>query len=429
MTTEKKYWDSEIEVMPLNKLNVLQQERLQATVNLCYENSAFYRRKLDEAGIKPQDIKTLEDLRNLSLTETMELRTTSIVDKIAVPMEKVKYISSTSGTSGLPEPILYTKHEFDTVIDTDARLKWQMGVRPWDVVQLLSGFECCRQAYHLLGATLLLEHAGRWNLDQQIRLGQVMGVTVIDNLPSLVLNYFDRATQLGMNMRESKVRLIIGVAEGWAESYRKQVESEYGVTLRTGYALMEVGNIAGECEAATGSQHILSDFVILEVIDPETKKVLNHDQEGELVVTTLKNETMPLIRYRTGDVTSLLPYQPCPCGRTHPKISKVKGRVADAIKVKGKNFFPIDIEEVIAGVPGLRDEFQIIVDMPGELERLKIKVEYRPEIKDLRTMREKVEEALYQGLGVESEVELVPAGTIGRSLFKAKRLITTYGKA
>ena len=174
--------------------------------------------------------------------------------------------------------------------------------------------------------------------------------------------------------------------------------------------------------------HTDSDHLIVEVIDPETKQPLGPGEEGEPVVTTLIADAVPLIRYRTGDIGTLLPYEICPCGRTHPKISMIKGRVTQRMKVGGRNILPIDIEEIVAGIPGLGNEYQIILDKPSELERLRLKVEFKPDIRDLHALKQKVEEAIYRDLAIESGVELVPVGTLERTLFKAQRVITTCEK-
>jgi len=424
MAQERKYWDPEAETMPLDKLKRLQEEKLQEIVARAYEKTALYQRKFDAVGIKPQDIKTLDDLEKLPFTEYLEdFCQTPIPEKMTVPMEEIKIVSSTSGTvSGFTQPVLMTMREWEFLRDFEARFRWTIGVRPWDVAFVLTGFDCCPEGYKKLGATLLLGHTGRRNMDHQIRLIKVMGVTVLEHLPSLVLRYFERAKELGIDIRETKLRLVSGAGEGWAESFKRKVEAEYGLPFRTGYGSAEGGGGAAECEAGRG-MHIFSDYCIFEVIDPETKKVLGPGEEGELVCTSFVNETMPTIRYRMGDVARMLPYEPCPCGRTHPKISMVKGRVSQIIKIKGKKILPIDVEEVVASTPGLGEEYQLIVPKPGELERLKVKAEHRPEVENVAALRNRFEEAIYHQLGVESEVELVPLGTLSRAIFKAQRLI------
>lgn len=421
MAEERKYWKPEIEAMPQDKVRKMQEKKLQSLVSRAYEKTALYRRKFDQAGIKPSDIRTLDDLKMLPLTEYLEdFCNIPYLDKLAVPLNEVTAIGSTSGTvSGFSQPTFMTRRDAQLFSEGVTRIVWAMGVRPGDIMQViipLGGFEA-------LGVTVMPSFAGRGNLDYQIRLAALMNVTVLMHFPSLALRYLERAKEIGINIRETKLRLIIGSGETLAEAVRRQVESEYGVAFRMMYGSAETNLFASECEQG-GGMHVLADCYIVEIIDPQTKQPLDPGEEGEIVVTTLESEAMPLIRYRMGDVGSLLPYEPCSCGRTHPKISMVKGRVAHIIRVKDKKLLPIDIEEVIAGIPGLGSEYQVIVGVK-ELDRLKVKVETRPGIGELTRLKGQVEETLYQRLGIDSEVELVPARSLPRALFKAQRLITT----
>jgi len=343
-----------------------------------------------------------------------------------VPIEEVKEVSSTSGTlSGFTQPFMMTKKEAKAYYQNEARMRAICGVTASDVVQVLTGFECCRNGYYYLGSTVLMDHAGRRNMDHQIRLTHVMGVTVLEHLPSHVLLYFERAKQLGIDIRKTRLRMVVGVGEGWAEAYRKKVEKEYGIPFRSAYGLVETSVLAAECPEG-GGMHTAMDHFIIEVIDPETGKNLAPGEEGELVITPLNNIAMPLIRYRTGDVGSVILYQRCKCGNTHQKISLVRGRVSQFIKVGGNRILPMDIEEIVAITPGLGDEYQIIVDSPGELKRLKIKAEIRPETRNQEELKKEMEEMIRRNLGIGIEVEFVPLGTLGRSLFKAQRIIRTY---
>ncbi|MDY7032274.1 MAG: AMP-binding protein [Thermodesulfobacteriota bacterium] len=427
MTEEKKYWDEEIETMPLERLKKLQEERFISLVNRAYEKTKLYRRKFDGAGIKPSDIQGLDDLQKLPLTTyTDDFCKSSPLEKLAIPMDEVVTINSTSGTlSGYTQPILLSKKDWDFYIYGEARSRWTIGVRPKDVVQCLTPFESSSRGYQAIGTTMLLSTAGRGNPDHQIKLAKEMGVTVMEYLPSLVLNYFDRASQLGIDIRETKLRLVVGGGECFADAYRERIEAEYGIPFRTLYGSAEAGGIGLECEVGDGL-HFFADCGIIEVIDIDTEEVLPAGEEGQIVYTPLWNEAVPLIRYKVGDVGTVLPYKPCACGRTHPKLSLIKGRVAHMVRVQGKRVFPIDLEEIIAKIPDLGSENQIIVDTPGELEKLKVKAEYRPEVKEVSRLKNRLEEAIYEELGVKSEVELVPAGTLGRVIFKAQRLIKTY---
>ena len=416
-----------IEKAPLKELKEIQTRRLRHLVKWAYERTRLYRRKFDEAGLKPKDIRNLEDLNKVPLTRYLEdFVKTPLSDKLAVPIEEVKEVSSTSGTlSGFTQPFMMTKKEAKAYYQNEARMRAICGVTTSDVVQVLTGFECCRNGYYYLGSTVLMDHAGRRNMDHQIRLTQVMGVTVLEHLPSHVLLYFEKAKQLGIDIKKTKLRMVVGVGEGWAEAYRKKVEKEYGIPFRSAYGLVETSVLAAECPEG-GGMHTAMDNFIIEVIDPETGKNLVPGEEGELVITPLNNIAMPLIRYRTGDVGSVIPYQRCKCGNTHQKISLVRGRVAQFIKVGGNRILPMDIEEIVAITPGLGDEYQIILDSPGELKRLKIKAEIRPETQNQEEVKKEMEEIARRHLGIEVEVEFFPRGTLGRSLFKAQRVIKTY---
>lgn len=420
----KKYG---FENIPLPQLKEIQERKLRHLVRWAYERTGLYRRKWEEVGLKPKDLRKVEDLKKAPLTRYVEdFVKTPVSDKLAVPMNEVKEVSSTSGTlSGFTQPFMLTKKEARVYYQNEARVRAICGVTPSDVVQVLTGFECCRNGYYALGSTVLMDHAGRRNIDHQIRLTQVMGVTVLEHLPSHVLLYFERAKQLGIDIRQTKLRLVVGVGEGWAEAYRRKIEAEYGVPFRSAYGLVETSVVAGECPEGEGMHTVMDNFII-EVINPETGESLMDGEEGEIVITPLNNVAMPLIRYRTGDVGSIIPYKLCKCRNTHQKISLVRGRVSQFIKVSGRRILPMDIEEIVALMPGLGDEYQIILDHPGELEKLNVKAEIRPEIQNAEGVKKKMEEMIRKNLGIESEVELVPLGSLGRSLFKAQRVIKAY---
>jgi len=429
MSEERKYWDFGMETMPLDKLRELQLQRLQDLVSRAYANSKFYKRKFDEVEVKLEDINTLDDLKKLPLIKSEEFRGIPWSEKLAVPQDKVKHISSTSGTTAIPQVLPYTRHEFEIRCTEDARVRWTLGVRPSDIVQQLgitSGADCCRMGYQILGASLLYGIAGRGVLDDEIRIAQIAGVTVLEHMPSLVLKYFERAKELGIDIKKSPLRLIVGIGEGFAEARRRKIEEEYGVSFMSFYGQMELSTIGIECEAKQGL-HIIGDNCLVEIVDPETGETLAPGEEGEIVTTCLWSEATPYIRYRSGDVSSIT-YEPCSCGRTHPRLSMVRGRIIDAITIRDKKLFPVDVEEVVASIPELGNEYQIILDKPREQDILQVKAEYRPEVKNVARLKEKTVNALNQALGVESRVELVPQGTMPRVMFKAQRVITTYPK-
>jgi len=425
MVAERPYWDQEAETMPYNELRKLQEQRLQELVAYAYERTKFYQNKFDEAGVKPSDIHTFDDLKKLPLIEDDDIRNAPLEDKLSVPLSEVHQCCSSSGTTGFPEPLALTRNDFDIAcIDSVARLEWTMGVRPTDLVQHLMGLPCLNLVSKVMGARTMGEQAGRGRMDNQILLGKMMGITVLETMPSIALQYFERAKEIGTDIRKTAIRLVVGIGEGIAESVKKKAAEEYGSVFRDYYAASTAGELASECESG-GGLHIVADRIIMETINPDTQQILEPGKEGELVVTNLIRRAIPRIRIRISDVASILPYEPCICGRTHPKMSKVRGRIVQIIDIKGKKFFPIDVEEVLGTVPELGYDYQIIRDKPKP-DRLKLKVECQPHAQDLRSLSGRVEEALYHGLGVESEVELVPMGGISRVLFKAQRVITTY---
>ena len=266
----------------------------------------------------------------------------------------------------------------------------------------------------------------RYNLDQEINLAITVGATIIEYMPSFMLAYFGRAEEMGIDIRQTKLRLAIGVGEPWAESSKRKFQNKYGMPYTTWWGSMDMGIIASECEERDG-MHPFADRSIIEVINPETGGPVPDGEEGELVITPLLGHTMPLIRYRPGDVGKVFPYKPCPCGRTLPKMSPVRGRVSQIIKVGDKKVLPLDVEEIVASTDGLADDYLVIIDRPGELDRLKVKMEYQVGIKDLEVLKGRVNEAFYRELGIESEVELVPRGALSTGFaFKTARITKTY---
>jgi phenylacetate-CoA ligase len=424
---ERRFWNEEMETLPPQRLRKLQEERIQNAVDWAYQRTKYYRRLFDQAGVKPGDISTPDDLSKLPFTTDIEVATDiPLKDRLAVPEEEIRMYHSTSGTVGLVVPIPFSKRDEEAFLrEGEARGRWIMGARPWDVVQVLTRFDCCSLGYKELGASLVLMSAGRYNTDHQIRLTKEAGVTVIEHMPSLLLSYFERMEKTGIDFKTTKLRMVSGVGEGWAESYKKKVEEKYGIPFMTLYGAVETAPFfAAECEIRQG-MHINADLGILEVIDPDTGLRLAEGEEGELVVTLFQREAMPLIRYRVGDVGAILPYKPCLCGRTMPKMSYVKGRVSQIMKIGGRKLLPIDVEEVVARFEDLENEFRIICQKP-DMDNLKLRIEHKSGVKELRVLRNKVEEALYNQLGIKAEVDLVATGTLERVTFKAQRIERRY---
>ncbi|MDY7031428.1 MAG: hypothetical protein SVY10_05890 [Thermodesulfobacteriota bacterium] len=266
----------------------------------------------------------------------------------------------------------------------------------------------------------------RHGIDQEIQLAIKVGASVIEYMPSFMLTYFERAKELGIDIRETKLRLAIGIGEPWSEANKKNFFNQYGLPYYSWWGSMDMGIIGSDCEARTG-MHLFADRYIIEVVDPETGEPLPDGEEGEFLITPLLNQSMPLIRYRPGDVGRMFPYEPCSCGRTLPKMSSVRGRVSQRINIRGKKILPLDVEEIVAGIEGLAGDYLVDIYKKGEMERLRVKMEYKPDVKNLNRLKDSIHEAFHWDYGIESEVELVPKGSLTTGFaFKTARVIKTY---
>jgi len=428
MQHKADYWDPELETMPPEKLRELQEERLCALVNRVYQKVPFYQKKLNEARIKPEDIKGLADLPRLPVTEYLEdFVATPLEEKLAVPWELITDILSTSGTlSGFTQPVPFTSQDLDTAMNLGARSVRMAGVREEDTIQLLIPFDLFVLALKKVASKVIPSIAGRMMLDNQIKLAKVAGATVILIVPSYLLRFCERAKELGIDLKnDTRLRTAIGAGEPLSAPVRNRIEAESGIRYYDLYGSSEGALIGGDCSQRDGL-HIWADHYLLEIIDPDSLKPLSPGEEGELVITTLTKEAMPLIRYRTGDVTRLLPNGHCSCGRTHPKIAPIRGRVDHIIKVQGVNLLPSDIEDFIVGTTELGTEFRIIVDRKGALQQLKIEVELAPGVSHTQTLKQKLEAAFEQATSLKSEIELVPPGALPQTQFKAQRIVKNY---
>ena len=431
MPQETNYWDTEIETLPLAKLKGLQEERLQALLRTAYQKIPFYREKFDKANIKPEDIHTLADIPKLPLTRYIEdFVATPIEQKLAVPWTSVTQIMTTSGTiSGFTQPVASTESDIEEGLGLMARTVRMAGVKSDDIVQFLLPWDALMPAVKRLGCKAIPSMAGRMRLDDQIKLAKLIKSTVVFAMPSYMLRFTRRAQELGIDLRnDTALRLAILGGEPLAAPMKEKLEEETGIDFYDIYGFAEVMAIAGECTQREGL-HIWVDSYLPEVVDLDTLQPLEPGIEGELVITTLTKEAMPLIRYRTGDITKLLAPEPCPCGRTHSKIGTVRGRVYDLIRIQGCKLLPRDVEEIIADIPDLGGEYRIIVDKKEEMDTLKIKAEHQQGILNLTSLQERVKATFEQRTSLRCQVELVPPGSLPQTQFKAQRVIKTYEKA
>ncbi len=425
------YWQPEYETMDRDSLKELQLKRLKKTAASVYNNVPFYQQKLSDAGIKPDDLKSLEDAVKLPFTRKPDLRANYPFGLFAVPNKDVVRIHASSGTSGKPTVVGYTANDIDMWADMMARDLAMVGVGPDDVFQnslnygLFTGGMGFHNGIEKLGAMAIPAATG--NTARQLEMMQDFGVTVLNCTPSYALYLAETAKELDVT---DKLSLRIGTfgGEPWSSSTRKELENAFGIKAYDSYGLSELigPGVAFECEEQDGL-HIWDDHFLIEVLDSEGEPVAE-GEKGELVLTSLTKEAFPVIRYRTGDITRLLEPE-CGCGRTTTRISRILGRSDDMLIVRGINVFPSQIEDVLVGIDGITDQFQIVLDRnQRRMDEITVRVEllgiaFTGELKDLATIKKQVEGELKGVLNIRTNVDLVEKGTIPRTTGKAQRVI------
>lgn len=425
-------WDKNHECMPREELEQLQLERLQATLNRVYKNVSCYRNKFNAAGIIPEDVQSLADLSRLPFTVKEDLRLNYPYGMFAVPLREVVRIHSSSGTTGKPTVVGYTRHDLDTWSNLVARFMTAAGVTHDDVVQIAFGYGLFTGAFGLhygtetIGASVIPMSGG--NTDKQIMIMQDYKTTVLVCTPSYALTIADRMEKLGVKPQDLALRVGLFGGEPWSEEMRRQIEERLHIVATDNYGLSEVmgPGIAGDCLHKCG-MHIFEDHFIPEIIDPVTCEVLPPGSVGELVLTSLTKEAFPMIRYRTRDITRL-DYAPCACGRTLVRMQKTMGRSDDMLIIKGVNVFPTQIEEILFQVEGCEPHYQLIIERIDNVDRLEVQVEvneaiFFDEMKKQREFVLTVEKRLANALGIGAKVKLVEPSTILRSEGKAERVI------
>ena len=426
------YWDKENETLKKEKLVKLQEERLKKIVRYCYENVAFYRKKFKEAKIAPEDIKSLDDLDKIPFTVKDDLRNAYPLGMLAVPRSEIIRIHASSGTTGKPTIVAYTRKDIETWSELMARVLTSVGITKHDTMQLIYNYAFFTGGlgFHYgaerIGATVIPSGVG--NTKKQILTMRDLEVTAFSSTPSYALYIAEYAEkELGIDISEFKLRVGVFGAEPWSEGLRKKIEDAYGIEAYDNYGLSELcgPGVSVECSERQGL-HVWSDHFIVEVIDPETGEKLDEGKKGELVFTTLTKEAMPLLRYRTRDI-SMLFEEECACGRTHPRIARIHGRSDDMLIIRGVNVFPSQIEHVLMQIPEVGENYQIVVDR-DVLDKLLVKVEvtekvFSDKLADLLALEKKIERELKEVLNVYAKVELVSPGSIPRTPGKAKRII------
>jgi phenylacetate-CoA ligase len=425
-------WDSAHECMPREELEQLQLERLQATLNRVYKNVTCYRRKFDELGIVPEDIQSLEDLRRLPFTFKEDLRLNYPYGMFAVPLREVVRIHSSSGTTGKPTVVGYTRNDIKTWSNLVARFQTAAGVTHDDVMQITFGYGLFTGAFglhygaELIGASVIPTGGG--NTEKQIMIMQDYRTTALVGTPSYALTLADRMVGLGIDPKSLSLKVGLFGGEPWSEEMRREIEQRLGIIATDNYGLSEVmgPGVAGECLERCG-MHIFEDHFLPEIIDPDTGAVLPPGAVGELVLTTLTKEALPVIRYRTRDITRLI-YEPCRCGRTMVRMEKTRGRSDDMLIIKGVNVFPTQIEEVLFQIEGCAPHYQLVIDRIDNVDTLEVQVEvnesiFFDEMKKQRAFVTLVEKRLASVLNVGARVKLVEPASIPRHEGKAQRVI------
>ncbi|AGK60510.1 phenylacetate-CoA ligase [Archaeoglobus sulfaticallidus PM70-1] len=427
-----KYWEKE-EIMPLKEIEELQMKRLRFTLKNAYENVPFYHRKFREAGIKPEDIKKREDMAKVPLTVKEDLRENYPFGLFAVDKKEIIRIHTSSGTSGKPKVVGYTRDDLENWINMVARCLYMVGIRDHDVFQnmvsytFFTGGLGFHYAAERIGAMVVPSGTGQ--TEKQIQYMFDFGTTVIHATPSYAMHIKEVAEGMGIDPREIGLRIGCFGAEPWSDNTRKRLEDAYDIKAYDSYGLSEMNGpgVAFECEEQYGL-HIWADHYFIEIIDPETLEPVSDGEKGELVLTPLTKQALPLIRYRTGDITYILDEGKCSCGRTHPRIHRILGRSDDMVVIRGINVFPSQIEDVLMRIPEVGDHFQVLITRNGSLDEITVRVEmvdevFTGELSDFQRIQQKVQRELYKELNLRTNVELVEKGTIERFKLKSKRVI------
>ncbi|MBO8169442.1 MAG: phenylacetate--CoA ligase [Thermoanaerobacteraceae bacterium] len=425
-------WDKTHECMDREQLQQLQLARLKETLHWVYERVPFYREKFDSVGLRPGDVKSLEDIRVLPFTTKDDLRDNYPFGLFAVPKEELVRVHASSGTTGKPVVVGYTAEDLDMWTDLVARMVTLAGVTSRDVAQVAFGYGLFTGGFGLhyglerVGAMVVPASGG--NSEKQIMLMQDFGTTVLISTPTYALYLAEVARKMGVDPRcDLQVRLGLFGGEPWTEEMRQEIEQQWGMKATDNYGLSEVlgPGVAGECKYTCG-HHIAEDHFLVEVIDPETGENLGPGEEGELVFTSLTKKAFPVIRFRTKDI-SVITREPCKCGRTTARMRKVTGRTDDMLIIRGVNVFPSQIESVLMNIKGVSPHYRLNVTKRGYLDELEVLVEVSEEtfddrFKELEKLEDQIRQKLYSVLSINARVRLVEPHTLERTSGKAKRV-------
>lgn len=427
-----KIWSKE-ETLDREQFRAIQIERLQKTVKRVYENVPHYRNKFQEAGVEPGDIKTLDDIQKLPFTVKTDFRDNYPFGLFSVPKKEIVRFHASSGTTGKPTVVGYTRKDMETWSELIARIVVMAGVSDEDTAQISFGYGLFTGAFGLhqglerVGASVIPMSSG--NTQKQIMVMKDFGTTALISTPSYALHMAEVAREMGLDPKND-LNLKWGLfgGEGSTEAMRNELNECWGLFSTENYGMSELmgPGVSGECKALKG-MHINEDHFIPEIIDPNTGKVLGEGEVGELVITTVSKEALPIIRYRTKDITSLH-YEKCDCGRTTVRMSKIQGRSDDMLILGGVNVFPSQIEEVLINTDGIGPHYQIKVFKKGHLDKIEVDVELvdanlLDSFAMLESLNQKLRNKLRTVLGIDAKVNLVEPRSLARFEGKAKRVI------
>lgn len=425
-------WEPHYECMSREDMRAIQLDRLQTAVHNVYAKVPYYRKLFVENGVKPQDVKRLEDIQKLPFTGKEALTENYPFNLFAVPMKDIVRLHASSGTTGKQKVVGYTKRDIRTWSNLVARVVTMAGVTDEDVAQVCFGYGLFTGGFGLhyglekVGAAIIPASTG--NTERQITMMQDFGTSVIVSTPSYALYMVEVAEDMGIDTSQLKLKVGLFGAEPCTENMKREIEQRWHMRATDNYGLTEIGGpgVAGTCECGEG-MHINEDHFYPEIINPETGEVLGYGEEGELVFTSLTREAFPIIRYRTRDISMLID-EPCSCGRSTIRMKKITGRADDMLIIRGVNVYPSQIEGVIMETEGVGPHYQLVVTSKGYMDDLEVQVElssdkFSGKFKELEEIEASLRQKLQRVLSIGARVKLVEPRSIERTTGKAKRIV------
>jgi phenylacetate-CoA ligase len=430
-------WNPEYECMDRAALHLLQLRRLQMTTAWAYERVPHYRAQMEERGVRPRDMRALDDVRRLPFTDERELRETFPFGMFALPLDEVVRVHSSSGATGTPVVVGYSRGDINTWTELTARVAAAGGVQRGDLVQMAFPYGMSTGGWGLhygierIGATIIPAGAGQ--SERHLVMMRDFGTTVLVSTPSYALYLAGEAEEMGIDVASLKLRLGVFGGEPCSEAMKAEIEQTLGIRVTDNYGLSEVmgPGVAGECECRCGL-HVNEDHLLLEIVDPASGEPLEYGEQGELVITTLTKEAFPVLRYRTHDLTALDPSR-CECGRTLVRMKKVRGRTDDMFIVRGVNVFPAQIEDVLCRIEGARPQYLVVLDRKKNLDDLEVRLEVEEQVfsdimGEIVAFQRTVADKLQSALGLRTRVTLVEPGTIERTAGNETRVLDLRDK-